>query len=342
LNAKQKLSCWGSNVLGTIGNGTHGWNGKDEDRNLAAESVVVPFDAYNLPSLNSVACARGRTCVVTVAGGVWCWGAFGDDIVDTPQEQKLPSAVGQMVVGAHSCAAMDDKSLWCWGANAFGQLGIGTRADAKQPQRVEGLGEVTAVAVSESATCAIDTAKTVWCWGSNQVYELLDEGPDQTKPWRTSLRDAEEIAAGASHFCVKTTQKTINCWGNNFERQLGVEDSRGRQGPTAPAVGAKAASPFSMALGFSFSSVLTADGGVVSWGGNKLGQLGAPPSQVPTSVGVRSALNRVVEVAATTSHVCALKSDETVWCWGAGQDYQLGNGRAENSSVPVKVNLSAL
>jgi len=326
-------------MLGTIGNGAHGWNGRYEDRNVSAESVAVPFDGYDLPPVKAVACAQAKACVITRAGGVWCWGTDGaipEDIVDAPRERKFPRPVTQLSLGKHSCAVVKDKSLWCWGANASGQLGLGTLTDEPQPRRVEALAGVSAVAVSDRATCAVDVAKTLWCWGSNQVYELLDEGPDQTKPWRTSMRDVEEIAAGPSHFCARTAQGEITCWGNNFEKRLGVENIQGRQGPTGPAVGAKAAKPFSMALGAESTSVLTVDGNIVSWGGNSVGQLGSP-QRMATSVGVTSKLERVVEIAASNMHVCALKADESVWCWGAGQDDQLGNGRAENSSVPVRV-----
>lgn len=44
-----------------------------------------------------------------------------------------------------------------------------------------------------------------------------------------------------------------------------------------------------------------------------------------------------IQISAGESHCIALKSDGTVWAWGKGTEGQLGNGRFENSTIPVKV-----
>jgi cysteine-rich repeat protein len=38
-------------------------------------------------------------------------------------------------------------------------------------------------------------------------------------------------------------------------------------------------------------------------------------------------------------HACAIRADDTVWCWGLNANGQLGDGGTSNSSVPVQVNL---
>jgi alpha-tubulin suppressor-like RCC1 family protein len=45
----------------------------------------------------------------------------------------------------------------------------------------------------------------------------------------------------------------------------------------------------------------------------------------------------VTAVAAGNYHSCALKADGTVWCWGAGDDSQLGNGGTGDAVAPVEV-----
>ena len=44
-----------------------------------------------------------------------------------------------------------------------------------------------------------------------------------------------------------------------------------------------------------------------------------------------------IQIKAGESHCIALKSDGTVWAWGRGLEGQLGNGKFENSTIPVKV-----
>ena len=46
----------------------------------------------------------------------------------------------------------------------------------------------------------------------------------------------------------------------------------------------------------------------------------------------------VKDISAGYAHVCAVRNDGTVWCWGFNDKGQLGDGTQENRSVPVRVN----
>jgi alpha-tubulin suppressor-like RCC1 family protein len=70
------------------------------------------------------------------------------------------------------------------------------------------------------------------------------------------------------------------------------------------------------------------DGTAWCWGSNENGQLGLgstgasnPLPQQVTDLG-----NTVIELAVGYNHACALKADHTVWCWGANNLGQLGDG----------------
>jgi len=45
----------------------------------------------------------------------------------------------------------------------------------------------------------------------------------------------------------------------------------------------------------------------------------------------------VTQIAVGSRHVLALKSDGTVWAWGANRDYQLGLGDTDRRGVPTKI-----
>lgn len=48
-------------------------------------------------------------------------------------------------------------------------------------------------------------------------------------------------------------------------------------------------------------------------------------------------LDHIKSVAMGYSHVCALKDDGSVWCWGDNPAGQLGSGTTESSATPVRV-----
>ena len=48
-------------------------------------------------------------------------------------------------------------------------------------------------------------------------------------------------------------------------------------------------------------------------------------------------IETIVRIAASIGSSFAIKSDGTVWAWGANESGQLGNGTTTNSSTPVQV-----
>jgi alpha-tubulin suppressor-like RCC1 family protein len=87
-----------------------------------------------------------------------------------------------------------------------------------------------------------------------------------------------------------------------------------------------------------FTCALKSDTTVWCWGRNGSGQLGdgtttdrSRPVQVVDLTGVVS-----VDTGGN-DFACALKSDETMWCWGSNGTGQLGDGTNTNRSRPVQV-----
>ncbi|MGE0550750.1 MAG: Ig-like domain-containing protein [Kofleriaceae bacterium] len=100
-----------------------------------------------------------------------------------------------------------------------------------------------------------------------------------------------------------------------------------------------------VAAGYRFSCAQMSDGTVRCWGNNTKGECGdgttASPRTTPRQV---VGLTDVISLAAGGSdldenaHACAVKSNGTVWCWGAGNYGQLGNGASPAFvSSPVQV-----
>lgn len=82
------------------------------------------------------------------------------------------------------------------------------------------------------------------------------------------------------------------------------------------------------------------DGTVSCWGNNSAGQLGVGnTSASPSPLRVRD-LDRVTHITSGPSsarHTCALRDDGGLWCWGANDHGQLGDGSTDTRLVPVLV-----
>ena len=164
---------------------------------------------------------------------------------------------------------------------------------------------------------------------------------------------ATAIATGSTYSCALLADKTVSCWGFNTNGQLRNDTPSTPQRVTGlsqvTAIAASATivfeSPSAGFEGAQHTCALLANETVWCWGDNSWHQLGpnAPPSQVcdlnpcsrnPVDVG----LSHVVTIATGGAHSCASLTDGTVWCWGANDRGQLGNGTFSFSSPPVKVN----
>lgn len=96
--------------------------------------------------------------------------------------------------------------------------------------------------------------------------------------------------------------------------------------------------PCTTASGYLFSCAVGINGTVKCWGTNAFGNLGngsaVTRSLTPVAV---SGLTGITALGAGRNHICALRNDGTVWCWGANPAGQLGDGTTANRNVPVQV-----
>jgi alpha-tubulin suppressor-like RCC1 family protein len=94
-----------------------------------------------------------------------------------------------------------------------------------------------------------------------------------------------------------------------------------------------------ISAGLKTGYALAADGKVWAWGSNSYGAVGdggLSPASAYSPVQV-AALTSVTKIAAGADDGYALRSDGTVWAWGAGGEGQLGTGTIAGSAGPVQV-----
>lgn len=196
-------------------------------------------------------------------------------------------------------------------------------------------------------TCTLLLGGKIRCWGYNDFGELGqgnvsivgdDETPGTIPP--VDLGEAAiQIAAGLHHTCAVTESGRVYCWGGGKIGMLGYgntmaigdDEPPGSAGPV-PLSG----SAIQVALGHEHTCALTSDGAVYCWGRGLFGQLGTgntaiigddetPANQTPLDLG-----GRVVQIASSEKHTCAVLEDGGVICWGLGEFGQLGRGNTEN------------
>jgi len=148
------------------------------------------------------------------------------------------------------------------------------------------------------------------------------------------------LAVGGNHV-LALRRGTVWSWGFNIVGQLGdgTFDLR-----NVPVQVEDLLSVVDIAAGHNFSLALKSDGTVWSWGDNSWGRLGTGsmatgPANRPVQVSV---LSSVTAIAANETHAMALKSDGTVWVWGANNQGDLGLGVPDSGNHPTPVPVPGL
>ena len=149
------VRCWGSNLYGTLGDGT------GIDRELPTPVIGIDEPVVSIVAGDYYACA------LTISGGVKCWGwnIYGQlgngstGITNFPVDVVgLSSGVLAISAGYFHTCAVTTVGLKCWGRNSSGQLGDGTRIGSLVPVSAQ-VGSVLDVATGISHTCVVTTSR---------------------------------------------------------------------------------------------------------------------------------------------------------------------------------------
>ena len=332
-----KVYCWGDGISGQIGNGLF--------QTVNSSPVLVS----NMPDAIAISSGgyadTGHTCALTSAHGVVCWGnnAYGQLGDGTESNRNIPVFVSGLTSGVlsirvgvnHSCAFMNDLTARCWGSDGSGQLGDGVVSISTKPIDSGGFtGGVTQVGTGDRNTCALVNGQ-VWCWGSNHDSQLVGDGSTTNRPAPVQVSGltgtVTAIDSGMNQSCA-IVNGAVKCWGNL--------DPTTNDHILPTTIGSLASLATSLSVTNLFGCAV-ANGAVRCWGDNSKGQLGdgSTTASYLNSVAVGGLSSGVTKVITGQWFACALKSDQTVWCWGDNTAGQLGNDPAAHptSSTPFQV-----
>jgi alpha-tubulin suppressor-like RCC1 family protein len=335
------VQCWGANESGELGNGT--------TTNSSTPVTVTGFNG----GVSAISTGSGYICVLSVSGGVECWGENSSGQLGNGSQTNsgspvfvsgLTTGVSAIAAGATAaCALTSAGAVECWGDNTYGELGNGTTTSSTTPVSVSGLSSgVTAIAAGASFACALKSTGAVVCWGQNVVGNLGNGNTTNSSTPVAVVGLASGVTAittGAVHACAIAAGGSVMCWGYNFDGQLGNGTATIYSSTPVAVTGLSGAALAVLAGGY--HTCATTNGGLVEcWGFNADGQLGngtTANSNIPVTVPFSGGGANPVVLSAGGFHTCAINSAGYAACWGDNANGQLGNGSTTNSSTPVAV-----
>lgn len=344
-------------------NGTVRCWGRDQNLQLGNDSATVdsniPVTVSGLTDTAAIGVGIQHNCVLSMSGGVQCWGDGANGVLgrgsNTDSWSPVPvtgltAGVIQISVGtAHSCAVTSGNGLKCWGNGSYGRLGDGTTSQRSTPVEVFPSGSgVIAVSLGDVSSCALFSGGSVKCWGRNSSGQLGTGDlvnalsptvvPDLTSGViAISVGENNTLSGLASHACALLTGGVVKCWGDNSAGQIGDGTTTQRLTPTS-VIGLPSAA-VGISAGAKHTCAVLDSGAVYCWGLNASQQLGdgtTTPRSSPTQViGLTSG---VAAVAAGSFHSCAVMVDSAVKCWGDNVHGQIGDGTNIARPQPRDVN----
>jgi alpha-tubulin suppressor-like RCC1 family protein len=244
------------------------------------------------------------------------------------------------IAGYNASAQVDtDTSIFAWGYNVA--LGTGNLSYQLTPAEVPGCGWVK-LALGDSHTLAVKKDGTLWSWGENELGQLGYANNEQnvTLPAQVGLdTNWASVAAGAEYSLAIKTDGTLWAWGDDKYGQLGLGTIQGAQAQTPTQVGTDTNWA---TVSANYTGTLTlatkTDGTLWAWGSDSYGQLGDGASASspcdgnaaspycmfsPEQIGTDT---NWVFVSAGEDYAEAIKTDGTLWGWGADGNGEIGDG----------------
>jgi len=180
----------------------------------------------------------------------------------------------------------------------------------------------------------------MWAWGSGGSGRLgLGNTTDYSSPKQIgALTTWSKIAAASSTSAAIKTDGTLWSWGYNYYGNVGDGTTIYRSSPVQ--IGALTTWS-SIDGGDGYTLAIKTDGTLWSWGYNTTyGNLGDGTTISKSSPVQVGALTNWSMVSAGNLTSAAIKTDGTLWTWGANGSGSLGLGNTTHRSSPVQVGSS--
>ena len=248
-------------------------------------------------------------------------------------------------------------TMFGFGSGTNGGLGIGNNTYYSSPIQVGSLASWSYVSACSTVlgnlrnySMAIKTDGTLWAWGENRTGQLGQNYVTNTysSPIQVgTLTNWKQVSAGQGYVLAVKTDGTAWAWGWNTYGQLGNNNRTYYSSPIQ--IGAlnnwKQISASTGGANQSASAAVKYDGTLWTWGVNTTGVLGtagagnyySSPIQVGSLTNWKQVSVGFDRTFSGSGWMVAVKTDGTLWTWGANNAGQLGNGNRTNYSSPIQI-----
>ncbi|MCF7924822.1 MAG: hypothetical protein K9L64_06955, partial [Candidatus Izimaplasma sp.] len=321
ITSEGKLFAWGQNGSGQLGDGTE-------------SSKSVPTDITSQFNLNT-------------------------------EEKIIKSSYGYR----HSFAITSEGRFFAWGENSYGQLGDGTTTSKSTPTEITSqfvltVGEsIIDFASSYDFSSATTSEGRLFTWGENGYGQLGDGTQTPYTPHSNPIEitnqlnlSTEEtvikVSLGYTHSSIITSKGKLFSWGYNDYGQLGDGTVTPQSSPIEIGYNILNINQnnlpiyqeiIQVSLGNSFSSAITSEGMLFTWGENSYGQLGdgttiskSTPTEITSQFGLFPG-ETISQISLGDSFAIAITSEDRLFSWGYNGFGQLGDNTTTSKSTPTEI-----
>lgn len=323
------------------GSGSLSGNGNPSEGNYTSPVQITK------PGLNWKQLSNGYyfSAGVKTDGTLWTWGVngYGQLATNDTTNRNTVTQIGsntnwkQVSTGYQIAHAIKtDGTLWAWGRNSYGALGVGDATSRSSPTQIYSETAWKACTTMVWGGAALKLDGTLWTWGRNNSGQLGDSGADRSSPVQIGTDQWKQVSAGGGYLMGGIrTDGTLWMWGYNLAGALGDNTNTNRNSPVQTAAGGSNWKQLNVSR-WNFAGAIKTDGTLWMWGLGTSGQLGNGGLLSTSSpVQISGGGTNWKQITSGRGSGAAIKTDGTLWTWGASTNGQLGGGVTRSTPAQI-------
>jgi len=375
LKTNGTLWLWGTSMYGALADNTTNIGVLDSGRSSPAQ-LGTDTNYTKIIALYPGCCALKNDGKLWIWGALH-GGMRGDNtsVIHTSSPvQVLGSGYSDMAGGYSTLIAKKtDGTIWTWGTvSGMNNLLVNTSSPVQlQPNGFQspafsklnvgggfsttywGIAPIQTIPPTPTAppptptpTATPTPQNGMWVWGNNNNGCLgLGDTANRSSPvqlgsnleW-TDSRIVSISSSDGDHTIACKKDGSLWGWGSNTYGQLGNGTKAHRSSP----VQIGSTNDWANAVtGAFFTIAVKTDGSLYTWGRNANGYLGnnqgGTDQPYPYRIGLDTTWSKDVNHLDSGHHTAAIKTNGTLWCWGANNFGQIGNNTSVAVSSPAQI-----
>jgi alpha-tubulin suppressor-like RCC1 family protein len=329
------LWVWGTNSYGTLGTNSE----------RASLTPVTTFAGGT--NWKQVSAGGYNVSAIKTDGTLWTWGQRSHSAINytRPRGISTPSMIigggnnwKSVSTGGFIIATKTDGTLWSWGERQSSIEGFLVNRTPISPRNIFP-GTNWSIAYGNDDMYVIGTDGNLWGWGTNSNGELgINATGTRSTPVTTITGGTnwKSVSAGFNTVAAVKTDGTLWTWGSNYRGSIGDDTSTNRRTPVTTFAGGTNWS--NVSITDNQCAAVKTDGTLWVWGRNfnfALGTNEGTSVTKRTPVTTFSGGTNWSSVTVGSNLMQAIKTDGTLWVWGANNAGQLGVNDTIDKATPV-------